>query len=198
VLATHINLRDPFCLGVRWKRYIVDVLSYLNLLREVLFYTLQRSGLNTLEHIARLNPEQLCDDSTDPSHRVAAHTALFKAAVRCAKELCDIDLPSVVFQYHADWHTGEELAMQAVFPHSARVADFAHFIGACARPKSRESADEGVKAFRSGFLKTMRKHLSERSQSVLLPFLENWVYDLRSCPMGLLLRTCLTYVIATL
>lgn len=67
----------------------------------------------------------------------ATYTALFRGAVTCAKSFIDLDLPPRVFQYHCDWHPGENLARLAVFPNSARAADFSHFIGACVGPRQK-------------------------------------------------------------
>ena len=71
------------------------------------------------------------------------YTALFQAACRCAKDLCDLDFATCVRQYHCDWHQGEHRAMQSVLTAASRVGDFAHFIGACVRPKQKTCQDEG-------------------------------------------------------
>lgn len=79
------------------------------------------------------------------------YKALFDAATFCAHHCLELDLPKLVGQYHCDWHVGEEAARLNCFPASERVADFAHFIAACTRPRVPASPDETVQTYRTGF-----------------------------------------------
>ena len=116
---------------------------------------------------------------------------LFQGAVACATTLLDIDLPPRVAQYHCDWHPGENLARLEVFPDSERVADFAHFIGACVRPKQEPSPDETVQAYRAGFSGTVKRNLHDQTWR---EYLVSWVHVLRSCPSALLFHTIVHHI----
>ena len=128
------------------------------------------------------------------------YSFLFKAACRCAQDLCSLDLQAVVKQYHCDWHTGEEAARKEVFPQAVRVGDFAHFVGACARSKTakKESAEAAVNSYRAGLPSTCTKHLSESGKK-LLPLIMQTIHVARVLPtenlfkmtMGLLFDTLL-------
>lgn len=112
-----------------------------------------------------------------------SYKALFDGASHCAHVCLDIDLPPRVCQYHCDWHAGEDAARRQCYPTSKRVADFAHFIGACVRSRLPVSADDTVQTYRSGFPQAMKKHALDPQWPT---YLVSWVYVLRSCPSALL------------
>ena len=104
--------------------------------------------------------------------------------------------PSLSVQYHCDWHVGEEAARLNCFPASERVADlFAHFIGACTRPRVPASPDETVQTYRTGFPQAMQKRALDLSWP---PYLVSWVYVLRSCPSPLLFHTAVERLVESL
>lgn len=111
------------------------------------------------------------------------YQSLFAAAARCARVLLGLDLPPRVCQCHCDWHFGENAARLECFPQSERVADFAHFLGACVRPRQPSPTDDTVQAFRKGFPHTMQKYALDKTW---VPYLVGWVHILRSCPSALL------------
>ena len=101
-------------------------------------------------------------------------------------------MEDVCTQYHADLHWGEDAAQKRVFPAAHKVADWAHFVGACTRAKIPQNhvadADPQFMAFRTGIFATAKNHLSPRGQT-LLPFVERAFYCMRSVPTALLFRT---------
>ena len=52
----------------------------------------------------------------------------------------------------------EDAARIECFPDSERVADFAHFIGACVRPGQQPPDDAAIQAYRAGFPDTIKPH----------------------------------------
>ena len=111
------------------------------------------------------------------------YKALFDGAKTCARACLDLDLAPRVAQYHCDWHPGENAARLECFPESQRVADFAHFMGACVRPRQPPAEDDTIRAYRAGFPETMKKHAVDQTW---VPYLVSWVRVLRTCPSALL------------
>ena len=121
----------------------------------------------------------------------ATHRILFESLVSCAREVANLDLREIVAQYHADLHMGEEKARQQVWPKSERVADFAHLIGACQRPRARgahQRHDPKAAVWRAGLFATMKRKLSHTGQR-LLPLIERTIFLLRSVPTALLFHS---------
>ena len=129
----------------------------------------------------------------------STYSLLFTAAVNAARKLCAIDLPAVAWQYHADLHPGEDNARAACLPNAARVADFAHLIGACRRPAAKAAPAQGERfhAWRAGIMATVRRHLS-RPGVRLLPLIQHAIYLLRCLPTALLFHTVAHLLFATL
>lgn len=115
------------------------------------------------------------------------YTLLMQAAARAASALCNIDLPRVTRQYHADMHPGQEAARRDVFPAAARVSDFAHVIGAT-RPSSNH---------RSGLLSLAKNNLSRAGQR-LMPLIEHTIHLLRVAPTALIFHTLASLLFDTL
>ena len=112
-----------------------------------------------------------------------SYRALFEGAVVCAKSLFDIDLAPRVSQYG----TLEKIWPVLMFSQTQRgLRIFAHFIGACVRPKQALSPDETVQAYRAGFSHTIQKHLQDQAWA---PVLVSRVHLLRSVPSALLFHT---------
>ncbi|CAJ1330914.1 unnamed protein product, partial [Effrenium voratum] len=99
----------------------------------------------------------------------ATYQVLMEALCACAQRFADVNLRDKCKQYHADMHAGEDLAQKSIFTNACRVLDWAHLIGACNRPaKLPETADEKIKAFRSGAFATAGKHLRPAGQKLAL------------------------------
>eukprot|EP00435_Cladocopium_sp_Y103_P055477 s46_g18.t1 len=116
----------------------------------------------------------------------------FESACECVFHFSNIRLQDVCGQYHADLHWGEDAAQRQIFPRAHKVADWAHFIGACSRgslPKKHPAtSDEKFLAFRKGVFATAKNNLSPRGQT-LLPLIERAFYCMRSVPTALLFHT---------
>lgn len=120
------------------------------------------------------------------------YTFFFEAACQCALRFADIRLPEVCGQYHADLHWGEDAAQKNVFPAAQKVADWAHFTGACTRSvlakKHPAAGDQKFMAFRKGVWVTARNHLSPAGKT-LMPLIERAFYCMRSVPTALLFHS---------
>ena len=117
------------------------------------------------------------------------YEVLFQALCDCSIRFAQIDLRPCVRQFHADMHLGEDLALKTVFTNACRVADWAHVIGACTRPKTQPaSKSDRINAFRSGAWATMKKRLTLAGQK-LLPLIQRAFHCLRSVPTALLFHT---------
>lgn len=120
------------------------------------------------------------------------YTFFFEAACQCALQFTNIRLPEVCGQYHADLHWGEDAAQKNVFPAAQKVADWAHFTGACTRSavakKHPAAGDEKFTAFRKGVWVTAKNHLSPAGRT-LMPLIERAFYCMRSVPTALLFHS---------
>ena len=112
-----------------------------------------------------------------------------RASARCSSPTL---LPEVCGQYHADLHWGEDAAQKNVFPAAQKVADWAHFTGACTRSavakKHPAAGDEKFTAFRKGVWVTAKNHLSPAGRT-LMPLIERAFYCMRSVPTALLFHS---------
>ena len=128
------------------------------------------------------------------------YQVLFQSLCECSRRFAGIDLQACVRQYHADMHPGEDLAQRSMFANACRVADWAHVIGACTRPKqkvTKDAHDERVNVYHSGVFNTVKKKLSPAGQK-LLPLVERAFHCMRSLPTALLFHTCAQMLLATL
>ena len=120
------------------------------------------------------------------------YSCLFKALCFCAEKWTGLDLAQACHQYHADMHPGEDLSAKNAFPCADKVADWAHLIGACTRPKltasQREQADSHLLAHRSGIFATTKRHLSPAGKP-LFALIEQSVHAMRSLPTAFLFHT---------
>ena len=88
--------------------------------------------------------------------------------------------------------------MKAAFAKALRVTDWAHFLGACSRPKkSFDAPCERIAAYRAGVIATMKKHLSTFGQK-LVPLIERAIFCFRSLPTALLFHTVIHVLLQTL
>ena len=126
----------------------------------------------------------------------SAYDLLFAVAIRMGHALCGIDLQLAVRQYHADLHPGEEAARREAFPNAARVADFAHVIGAT-HPKKNQATKPTLAGFRSGLFALAKKHISVPGQR-LLPLLQHTVHLLRVVPTALVFHCIANLLFDTL
>ena len=123
----------------------------------------------------------LANKESQPTYQV-----LFDALESCALQFAGMSLRETCAQYHADMHYGEDLEVKAAFAKALRVTDWAHFLGACSRPKkSFDAPCERIAAYRAGVIATMKKHLSTFGQK-LVPLIERAIFCLRSLPTALL------------
>ena len=125
-----------------------------------------------------------------------AYDLLFAVAIRMAESLCGLDFSQCVKQYHADLHPGEEAARRERFPNTARVADFAHVIGAT-QPKKNNRDNPPIPGFRSGLFSLARKHVSVAGRR-LLPLIEHTIHLLRIVPTALVFHSVAVLLFDTL
>ena len=109
-----------------------------------------------------------------------SYTFIFEAAVDALKTLHGIDLSTACRQYHADLHSGEELARKSLFPNSCKATDFAHLIGAASRGQSRGAATKAQVAWRSGIFATAKKYFGGNQD--IMDMLQCWVHVTRVVP----------------
>ena len=131
----------------------------------------------------------------------ATYRRLFSAAKTVAQYLFQADWRIAVRQYHADWHAGENNARAIEFPASIRAGDWAHFVGATARPKEapianlcRSEADCRA-AWRAGVFHTTRQRLV-RDENI--DYIRSWIYSMRVQPTALLFTYMAHYFFAAL
>ena len=137
----------------------------------------------------------LANKESQPTYQV-----LFEALCACAEKFAGVDLRSSCQQYHADMHPGEDLAQRSVFINASRVADWAHVIGACNRPKASKHlalGDERIKIFRSGAFATMQNNFTRAGQK-LLPLVKRAFFCLRSVPTAMIFHCIAALLLQTL
>ena len=137
----------------------------------------------------------LANKESQPTYQV-----LFEALCACAEKFAGVDLRSSCQQYHADMHPGEDLAQRSVFINASRVADWAHVIGACNRPKASKHlalGDERIKIFRSGAFATMQNNFTRAGQK-LLPLVKRAFFCLRSVPTAMIFHSIAALLLQTL
>ena len=130
------------------------------------------------------------------------YVAILRDVKHVARALTGDDWEQVVRQYHCDWHKGEELARQQELPNSVRCGDWAHFVGATARPKAPavvgdKAEVEQCTAWRAGVFATIRKHLRPRNKE-LEDTIRAWLKVMRVLPTCLLFHTISEYLFQTL
>jgi hypothetical protein len=87
-----------------------------------------------------------------------------------------------------------------VFINASRVADWAHVIGACNRPKASKHlalGDERIKIFRSGAFATMQNNFTRAGQK-LLPLVKRAFFCLRSVPTAMIFHSIAALLLQTL
>eukprot|EP00435_Cladocopium_sp_Y103_P069475 s33_g33.t1 len=97
-------------------------------------------------------------------------------------------------------HPGEDVAQKAIFTRAHRVADWAHVIGACTRPKGKQdraSQDERICAYRADAFATVSRHLSAAGRK-MVPLVQRAFHCLRSLPTALVFHTVAQLLFATL